>query len=134
MHDLGRIHGLGIVTPMPFPVVETVGALAGTGLLVGGLVVQKTPGTVMAILGGVTLLGSGVSLLLKMTGVAGGPPGVPMAPPPAPPPPPAAPKPPAYAQYMNYAQAALPVVNQLFSKLFGVNRQPHMLVAVGRGR
>ena len=135
MYDV-RIHGLGQI-PQTFPVAETVGAVASTGLLVGGLVVKKTPGTVMAVVGGVGLLTSGVLLIAKM---ASGRPAAPPPPPPPPSPPPPAPKPPSssYSKYAEYAKAFAPVVNQLFSwvgnQLFssssmkGNVRQPALMV------
>ena len=129
MRDLGRIHGLGVLPPGQFPVIETVGGVAGAGLLMGGAFVPKAPGIVMMVLGGATLLGSGFSLLVKLTSA---PPGAPGYAPPAPPPPPAAPKPSTYQKYGEYAQAALPMVNQLFAKLFGVNMQPHTMVVHSR--
>lgn len=136
MRDLGRIHNLGMVNPA-FPVIETVGGIAGTGLVIGGVVVKGTPGTIMGILGGITLAGSLVAIVVKMTSGAAAP-GVPTptAAPPPPPPPPPKPSTSSYSKYAEYAQAFAPAINQLFSAigLKGFARQPAMLVAVGRGR
>jgi hypothetical protein len=133
MRHLGRIRGLGNIYSNPFPVVETVGGVAGTGLIVGGIVTKGTAGTVMGVLGGVALLGSAVALILKLASGAAAPQQYPQTLQPAPlPPPPPAPRAPSYAKYAEYAQAALPVVNSLFTKLFGVNTQPRMMVVGSR--
>ena len=132
MHSM-RIRGLGKINSQPFPVVETAVGVGGVGLLAGGFALGGKAGTVLGIAGGLATLGGAVMLVLKLAGGPSAPPPPPPAPPPPPPPPPSAPKVPSYTQYAQYAQAALPVINQLFSKLFGV-RQPAMLVAVGRGR
>lgn len=139
MMELGTIRRLGQIEK-PFPVLETVGGITGTGLVIGGVVVKGTPGTVMGILGGIALAGSLVAIIAKMasgTPAAATAPGAPAPYPaaPPPPPPPKPPSPPSYMKYADYATAFAPVINQLFTglKLFGV-RQPAMLVAHGRGR
>ncbi|MGH7394649.1 MAG: hypothetical protein ACREJF_03495, partial [Candidatus Methylomirabilales bacterium] len=103
MHNL-RINGLGQLAPAkPFPIVETVGGVTGTGLLVGGLLVKKTAGTVMGVVGGVVLAGSVVMLVIKLAGGTIGAPGAPGAPLPTayPPPPPPPPKPTDYGSQFN---------------------------------
>lgn len=126
---IGRIYNLG-QTGSGFPALEAAGGVAGTGLIVGGIVLKGTPGTVMGILGGITLAGSIASLVVKLASSSA--PSPPAAPPPPPPPPP--PKPESYAskytKYAEYAKAALPVVSQIFS-LFGMKgfaRQPGIMV------
>ena len=135
-----RIHGLGEIKPSSFPVGETVGAVASTGILIGGLIVKKTPGTIMAVVGGVGLLTSGALLITKLvsrpsdTGIPGRmvPAPMPTLPPPPPPPPP---KPPSdkygkYSKYVEYAEKFAPIVNQLFSSigLKGYVRQPALMI------
>lgn len=133
MYDM-RIHGLGQLQPSPFPVGETVGAVASTGILIGGLIVKKTPGMVMAVVGGVGLLTSGALLVIRLASrPSTGVPGLPAptaAPPPPPPPPPKPPSESSYSKYAEYAKAFAPLANQLFSAigLKGFARQPALMV------
>lgn len=120
-----RIHGLGLVqTPtLEISNMEIGAGVMGAGLLISGLTIEGTAGMVMAIIGGVALAGTALSVLPRglqvmaqnaaaPTGYAT-PTGLPPAPPPLPPPPPTAIKPTRAQQVASYASIAMPFVEGL---------------------
>lgn len=134
-----RIRNLGLIESQGFPILETVGGVTGVGLIVGGLVVKKTAGTVMGVVGATAFLASAVALVMKMASAPSASSPTYVAPPPPPPAPPKPPKLTTQEKVMQYASQygsqLAPVVNSLFSAigvqipgLKGFVRQPALMV------
>jgi hypothetical protein len=110
------VMGLGQITaPQPMiKIEEGVGAFAGTGLLVGGLILKGAPGIIMAVFGGLVVAISGFSVLSRLsTAPAAAAAAAKAAPPP--PPPPA--KPTTAQRVEQYAQAYAPAAEKLLTSL-----------------